>query len=295
MVKFSPRTRQFLRKQRPPKALWRLSALLGIQSLNAWMATLNYRMFRYEKSADPADRNFFGPAIYVFWHEYIPFPVYTRPHCNLAMLLSKHQDAEILSHIAGFAGLGTVRGSTNKGGTTALRELMEKGRGCNLAITPDGPRGPRRKLAQGCIYVASRLQVPIIPLGIGYDRPWRNSRSWDQFAIPRPFSRCRAVLGARLYVPEGLSRDGIEIHRQWIESQLTKVTEHAEKWAEQNFLVEGSEPLFRKPPDSEQSNIDENGANKLDIHRRLFESRSQREQFDLRSAEKNQGGLKMAG
>ncbi|MEM8733312.1 MAG: lysophospholipid acyltransferase family protein [Planctomycetota bacterium] len=295
MLKFSPRTREFFRKQRPPKAFWRLSALLGIQSLNAWMASLNYRMFRYEKSADPADRDFFGPAIYVFWHEFIPFPVYTRPSCNLAMLLSKHQDAEILSHIAGFAGLGTVRGSTNKGGTSALRELMEKGRGCNLAITPDGPRGPRRRLAQGCIYVASRLQVPIIPLGIGYDRPWRNKRSWDQFAIPRPFSRCRAVLGPRLYVPEGLDRDGIEKHRQWIESQLTLVTEHAERWAEQNFHVVGSEPLFRTTPDSQQSNVDENGCNKLETHRRQFESAHCGKPLDLRSSDASQHGFKIAG
>ncbi|MFK7737623.1 MAG: lysophospholipid acyltransferase family protein [Pirellulaceae bacterium] len=248
MLKFSPRTRDFLRKRKPPQAFWRLMALLGIQTLNAWMSTLNYRVFRYEKDSDPADENFAGPVIFVFWHEYIPFPVYTRPHCRLAMLLSQHQDAEILSHIASFAGLSTVRGSTNRGGTNALRELLEKGRGLNLAITPDGPRGPRRRLAQGCIYVASRLQIPIVPVGFGFDRPWRNNRSWDKFAIPRPFSRARAVLGPKLWIPTNLDREGIEVHRQWIEDQLECMTGHAERWAEGQFSVEGDEILYRSPP-----------------------------------------------
>jgi lysophospholipid acyltransferase (LPLAT)-like uncharacterized protein len=248
MLKFSPRTRDFLRKRKPPEAFWRLMALLAIKSLNGWMATLNYRVFRYEKNSDPSEVDFKGPVIFVFWHEYIPFPVYTRPQCRLAMLLSQHQDAEILSHIASFAGLSTVRGSTNRGGTNALRELLEKGRGLNLAITPDGPRGPRRRLAQGCIYVASRLQIPIVPVGFGYDRPWRNSSSWDKFAIPRPFSRARAVLGPRLWIPPNLDREGIEIHRQWIEDQLESMTRNAERWAEGQFSVEGDEILYRSTP-----------------------------------------------
>ena len=55
----------------------------------------------------------------------------------------------------------------------------------NLTITPDGPRGPRRQLAQGPVYLASKLGMPIVAMGFGYDRPWRFN-SWDRFAIPRP-------------------------------------------------------------------------------------------------------------
>ena len=219
-----------------------------IQSLNCWMSTLNYRMVRQNPNADPADAEWSGPAIFVFWHEYIPFPIYLRPHCRLAMLLSQHQDAEILSHIAHFAGLQAVRGSTSRGGTSALREMIERGKGMSLAITPDGPRGPRRKLAQGCIYVSSRLQIPIIPIGIGYDRPWRNHSSWDKFAIPRPFSRCRAALGPRIQVPADLPRADIELHRLWIEQKLDQLTTLAEGWAERRYDVANSEILYRSPP-----------------------------------------------
>ncbi len=248
MVKLSVSTRQFLRKRNPPKVFWRLCGFLMIKSLNAWMSTLNYRMVRYDAAADPADETFCGPVIYVFWHEYIPFPIYTRPHCRLAMLLSQHQDAEILSHVAHFAGLDAVRGSSSRGGTTALRELMQRGQGMSLAITPDGPRGPRRTLAAGCIYLSSRLGVPIVPLGVGYDRPWRNRSSWDQFAFPRPFSRCRAVLGPRIQIPADLQRSQIEHHRQSIETQLDTLTTLAENWAESRYDLAGSEILYRSPP-----------------------------------------------
>ncbi len=160
-------TRSKLRTMQVPSVVWRMAGFALIKSLNAWMSTLSYRVVRYEREADPADELFQGPVIFVFWHEYIPFPIYLRPHCRLAMLLSQHQDAEVLSHVARFAGLEAVRGSTNRGGTAALRELLDRGKGMNLAITPDGPRGPRRQMAQGAVYLSSRLQVPLVALGVG--------------------------------------------------------------------------------------------------------------------------------
>ena len=164
------------------------------------------------------------------------------------MLLSQHQDAEILSHVARFAGLDAVRGSTHRGGTAALRELLDRGKGMNLAITPDGPRGPRRQLAQGAVYLSSRLQVPLVALGVGYDQPWRNKRAWDKFAVPRPFSRCRAVLGPRIQVPPNLERDQIEEHRKWMERHLNELTVMAEDWAERRIDFPNSEILYRSPP-----------------------------------------------
>ncbi len=240
--------RSKLRQLRIPSVLWRLAGFGMIKSVNTWMSTLNYRMVRYERQSDPADELFAGPVIFVFWHEYIPFPMYLRPHCRLAMLLSQHQDAEVLSHAARFAGLEVVRGSTHRGGTAALRELLDRGKGMNLAITPDGPRGPRRVLAQGAIYLSSRLQVPLVALGVGYDRPWRYRRAWDQFAIPRPFSRARAVLGPRIQIPADLERDQIESQRRRIEQHLNQLTSLAESWADGEINFPSSEILFRSPP-----------------------------------------------
>ncbi len=102
----------------------------------------------------------------------------------------------------------------------------------HLTITPDGPRGPRRKMAPGSIYLASKLGLPLVVMGYGYDRPWRVRTAWDQFAIPRPFSRARAVPSQEIFVPANLDRQGIEYYRQKIEQLLNRLTLEAEAWAE---------------------------------------------------------------
>ena len=120
------------------------------------MDTLDYRVLFYDPDVDPASPRCRGQKIYIFWHEYILFPFAMRGNCNLAMLLSRHRDAEVLSYAARLMGFDFVRGSTNRGGVAALRQLLEKSRQMHLAITPDGPRGPRRQLRRPGL---SRLQA----------------------------------------------------------------------------------------------------------------------------------------
>jgi lysophospholipid acyltransferase (LPLAT)-like uncharacterized protein len=194
------------------------------------MSTLDYRAAFYDRSVDPAlgvDR----PRIYVFWHENILTPLYVRGHCHLAMLLSQHRDAEILAHVANRLGFDCVRGSTYRGGAKAIWELWDRSRRQHLTITPDGPRGPRRQMALGPIFLASRLGLPLVAMGFGYDRPWRMN-SWDRFAVPRPFSRARAVIGPPLSIPSTLDRNGLERCRQRAEQLLNDLTAEAEAWAE---------------------------------------------------------------
>jgi lysophospholipid acyltransferase (LPLAT)-like uncharacterized protein len=249
MPKLSSRTRSKLRKLTVPHAAWRLLGLVTTKSIVGLMSTLNHRIVRYDRTADPALEQFAGPVIFIFWHEYILFPFFLRPHSRLAILVSQHQDAEVLAHLADFGGLGLIRGSTHRGGSQVLKTILSEGqgRGMSVAISPDGPRGPRRQLAQGCVYLSSRLQIPIVPIGFGLDRPWRSKRSWDQFAIPRPGSRARTILGPRIQVPADLDREQIEGHRLWIEEQLNALTTAAEQWAEGKSTPAGAEPLCRAP------------------------------------------------
>jgi len=116
-----------------------------------------------------------------------------------------------------------------------------------LIVTPDGPRGPRRRLAEGAIFLASRLQMPIVCMGFGFDRPWRQ-KSWDRFAIPRPFSRGRAVISSFLEIPPDLDRQGMETHRLEVERILNQVTCEAESWAESGRRKPGEMPLLREEP-----------------------------------------------
>ncbi len=206
------------------------AGLLSATVVRAWMSTLDYRAWFYDPAVDPVDPAFHGSKIYVFWHEYILYPIYLRGHCNFAMLTSRHGDAEILSRAARHLGFECVRGSTHRGATSALRDLAKKGRHMNLTITPDGPRGPRRVFAQGPVYLASKLRMPLVAMGFGYDRPWRAS-SWDRFAIPRPSSRARAVVSPELVFPADLDRDGVEHYRRQVQRLLNRLTEEAEAWA----------------------------------------------------------------
>lgn len=211
------------------------------------MRTLNYRVRYHDRSVDPVFPEHVGPGIYLFWHEYIPFPFYLRGRCHVAMLLSQHRDAELLSFAAQYSGFRLVRGSTTRGGVVAVRALMELGKGLNLAITPDGPQGPRRHLAPGSIFLASKLQLPIILMGFGYDRPWRYRRAWDHFAIPRPGSRARSIFSHPIYIPENLDRQETEDWRRRIEHELNAITEEAETWAWSGIDPPGSEPMYRAP------------------------------------------------
>lgn len=220
---------------------------LGIAAgVRAWMGTLDYRALYYDPTVDPANPLCRGRAIYLFWHEYISFPLYLRGHNNLSMLLSTHRDAEWLSRAAYHLGFSTVRGSTSRGSSRALRELLEKSKKAHLTITPDGPRGPRRRMAPGPIYLSSKLQIPLVMMGFGYDRPWR-MKSWDRFALPKPYSRARSIVSPRVQIPPELGRDEIESYRTRMEILLHRITEEAESWAGDRSCRRGEQPILKVP------------------------------------------------
>jgi lysophospholipid acyltransferase (LPLAT)-like uncharacterized protein len=223
------------KKRSAPGALTRfgmkLAGLLAASTVKLWMSSLDYKGALYDPSVDPVDSRYRGQKIYVFWHENILAPLYLRGNCDLAMLLSRHRDADILLETARHLGFEFVRGSTFGGGASALRELARKSRRLNLAITPDGPRGPRRVLAQGPIYLSSKLGMPLVAMGFGYDRPWRLP-TWDRFAIPKPCSHVRGVVSPAFVIPPDLDREGVEHYRVKFERLLNRLTEEAGAWAE---------------------------------------------------------------
>lgn len=210
--------------------MWKTAGFLATSSLSRWMETIDYKAAFYDPLVDSAlggNRHF----IILIWHEHILSPLFLRHHNNVTTLLSRHTDAEIVQWIAGNLGAHCVRGSTFQGGSAAVKQFLEMQRQGVLVFTPDGPRGPRRRMANGPIYLASKLQIPIVLLGIGYDKPWR-IRSWDRFAIPKPFSRGRWIVSPNFDVPENLTKDGLEHFRQKFETLLTQFTDLAETWAE---------------------------------------------------------------
>ncbi len=215
--------------------------------IRAWMRTLDARIACYDPTMDPAVAGFNGPAIYVVWHEYLALPPCNRRGCDVTMLLSQHRDAHWLTEVINQFGFKTVRGSTSRGGVQAILKIRRSNRGTSLVITPDGPRGPRRELSSGCVFLAGLLGIPIVPLGCGFDRPWRNMGAWDKFAIPRPSSRARIVLGPAIQVPRKQTKEQIEEYRRYIESMLVAVTQEAETWAADGNMRLGERGFFSIP------------------------------------------------
>ena len=147
----------------------------------------------------------------------------------MVALASGHSDGEILGRAMHHLGWNVVRGSTTRGGVGAMLRLLRDD-ATNINLTPDGPQGPRRTMAPGAVYLASRLKVPVVCVGYAYNRPWRLG-SWDRFAVPRPFSRGRAVFGPPITVPGGADRAEREQYRLWLEDLLNWLTAEAERWA----------------------------------------------------------------
>ncbi len=222
-----------------------LAALVGRAWVQAWMGTLDYRVVYYDRTVDPASPECRGQKIYLFWHEYLLFPLYMRGHCRLAALLSRHRDAEVLARVGRHLGFEVVRGSTRRGGVEALCELLRRSRNMHLALTPDGPLGPRRRMALGPIFLASQTGRPLVLLGMGYDRPWRLS-TWDRFAIPRPGSRACAILSPEIFIPPDLDRNALEHLGRRVEGLLNYLTREAEAWAESGRIKPGQEVPQRR-------------------------------------------------
>ncbi len=171
---------------------------LGAWILCAWAAT-----WRIEWEIDPASWPLYErrtPILHTFWHEHLLPLAYAHRGRGIVVLVSESSDGEIISQVLHRLGYGTARGSSSRGGRRAFVEAVRAAReGHGLAISPDGPRGPRQRLQPGALLLAARTGLPLVPLSCGA-RPCRRLRSWDRFQLPWPFARLRIVVGPPLQI-----------------------------------------------------------------------------------------------
>jgi lysophospholipid acyltransferase (LPLAT)-like uncharacterized protein len=206
----------------------RLLAFLGARLIRLWMSTIKYRMHFADGTRHPLDSRR-QRCIYTFWHETLLFPTAFRTRIHV--MISRHSDGELIAQVCRFLGIQAVRGSTTRGGSPALFELVRQGRRTHLGVTPDGPRGPRRRVQIGLVSLASLTGLPVVAFGVGYSQAWR-ARSWDRFAVPKPWCTAACVVTPAITVPARLNREGLEAYRRLIEDQLHRATDAAERWAQ---------------------------------------------------------------
>jgi lysophospholipid acyltransferase (LPLAT)-like uncharacterized protein len=149
------------------------------------------------------------PVIFALWHGGLLPLLYHHRKQGIAVLISEHADGEIIARVAVSLGYRTVRGSTSRGAARALLGLVRViGEGHDLAITPDGPRGPAKSVASGTLVVAQRSGAPILPIAMHASSAWR-LKSWDSFTIPKPFARVHVSYGDLIYIEKPDVRDAL--------------------------------------------------------------------------------------
>jgi lysophospholipid acyltransferase (LPLAT)-like uncharacterized protein len=200
---------------------------LGALIIRCWIGTLSFRCRCLGKDVFN-DRA--GHYLATFWHENILVPCYFFARKDVLVLISQHADGEMIAQVCKHMGLGTIRGSSTRGGIKAMREMIRASTSCHIAVMPDGPRGPRRHVELGLIYLAAKTGLPIVLFGVGHDRPWR-LKTWDRFCMPRPFSQALVIASAPIHIPEDAGKAALETHRQQVEQALNDLTDYAERLA----------------------------------------------------------------
>ena len=173
------------------------------------------------------------PLIYCVWHGRILMVPWLNARLRrthgaraVSVMTSRSRDGGLVGGYVRRFGLDVVRGSSSRGGVTALRALVTAVRaGRDVALVPDGPRGPRGRLGPGVVALAALTGAPVVPLGFAARPAWHLA-TWDEFQIPSPFARAALVFGAATSIPRDADR---ERARKEIERSLDEVTAAAER------------------------------------------------------------------
>jgi lysophospholipid acyltransferase (LPLAT)-like uncharacterized protein len=204
------------RDDRPDRAspsAWRRFRVAAGSTVGGWIIRLlgmTWRMRRVGAAAFDDLRARKEPFIAVFWHGEILPVTWAHRGMGFAALISRHDDGEIIARVVEGLGLNTVRGSTTRGGVRALLESAQLlNNGVSLAITPDGPRGPRHEFAPGALIVAQRTGRPIVAIAATASRAW-HARSWDRHLVPKPFARVTITYSEAQFVQAGTARDAVQ-------------------------------------------------------------------------------------
>ena len=212
-----------------PKWHQRLGAFLVFISLRTLLFTVRCRLRTPSEYFAPKAS---APVIFCIWHNRLGscmkvLSAHRRPHnagAGLAALVSASKDGAFLAGILEWFRIQPVRGSSSRRGAQALLELTTWAeRGHDLAITPDGPRGPCYQIQDGITSLAQLTGLPIVPVSLNLN--WKiRLKSWDRFQIPLPFARCEVCVGKAVRVPQNASDAEREELRRQLETELRAIT-----------------------------------------------------------------------
>ena len=169
--------------------------------------------------------------IYTFWHHTIFLSIYFWQRRRIVVMTSQSFDGEYIARFIQRFGEGAARGSSTRGATGAMVEMVRLMRaGCPTAFTIDGPKGPRCIAKMGSVLLAKKTGNPVLPFTIAAKNFWEIKSSWDRTQLPRPFTRARVFIAPPIFVSADTDGDALEAKRIELQGALDALEERAEKW-----------------------------------------------------------------
>lgn len=217
----------------------RLYSFLAWASVTLWNRTVTVRM----ENQDVPDRLAAEgkQCIYAFWHGRLFMLLHSHRMSGITILASESRDGEVMAQLLRRFGFRVVRGSTKRNGHRALFGLAScLRRGQSVAIAVDGPRGPAHDVKPGTPFLAGKLKVPIVPVGVAAKQELSVPGTWDKLMVPTPFTKGVIVYGDPITV-DGTSEEAIETGRVKLSAALRRLTLEAQK----RVAVPEREPHWR--------------------------------------------------
>jgi lysophospholipid acyltransferase (LPLAT)-like uncharacterized protein len=169
--------------------------------------------------------------IYTFWHNRVFLSTYFWRSRRIVVMTSRSFDGEYIARFIQRFGYGAARGSSTRGATGAVVEMVRLMRsGCPTAFTIDGPKGPRYVAKMGAVLLAKKTGNPILPFTIAASRSWELKRSWDGLQIPRPLAHARVLIAQPIYVPSNADDAELEQKRSELQTSLDTLNRRGEEW-----------------------------------------------------------------
>jgi lysophospholipid acyltransferase (LPLAT)-like uncharacterized protein len=166
--------------------------------------------------------------VLAFWHETMILPWYLHGATDFAALTSKSKDGDLLAKILKKWKYQVVRGSSSTGGDVALGIMVDYARNkYSIAITPDGPRGPKQKFKAGAVITAKKSGIPVVLAGVGFKKK-KTLNNWDRFEIPHFFTKAKIIYSEPIYIQENLSYEETSAVISRCDEELNKLQQLAQ-------------------------------------------------------------------
>ena len=214
------------------RLLIRLFARLVAFCCRSLFLTLRVRVIEstpgYSPHCEPDEEH---RSLFCVWHDAILAAIFCGKTVNVAALVSQNYDGSVIADLLHAVGIQPVRGSSSRGGAAAIRQMFGLAERKHLVIATDGPRGPRRVVKEGIVYLASQSGRPIVPTAIASVWAWKPRGRWTDMLIPLPFCRVFVLGGAPIRIPKDLSPQQLEPYRDQVQQAMDSLQFRADHMA----------------------------------------------------------------